>query len=102
MKTVMSIIAGLAIGYFAYQYFISNSKGKLNGRLHKSVRDKKLAGVCGGLAEYLGVDPTIVRLAWAALIFGWGTGVLAYIVCAIVLPEGQEPVRNDGETVQAE
>ena len=49
MKTVMSIIAGLVIGYFAYQYFISNSKGKLNGRLHKSVRDKKLAGVCGGV-----------------------------------------------------
>ena len=87
MKTVMTIIAGLAIGYFAYQYFASNARGKISGRLHKSSRDKKLAGVCGGLTEYLGVDPTIVRLAWAALIFGWGTGVLAYIICAVVMPE---------------
>ena len=90
MKTVMYVLAGLAIGYFAYQYFASNSKGKITGRLHKSTKDKKLAGVCGGIAEYLGVDPTIIRLAWALLAFGWGTGVLAYIVCAFVLPEGDE------------
>lgn len=87
MKTVMTIIAGLAIGYFAYQYFVSNAKGKITGRLHKSATDKKLAGVCGGLAEYLGVDPTIIRLAWALLICGWGTGLLFYIICAFVLPE---------------
>ena len=86
----MYVLAGLAIGYFAYQYFASNSKGKITGRLHKSTKDKKLAGVCGGIAEYLGVDPTIIRLAWALLAFGWGTGVLAYIVCAFVLPEGDE------------
>ena len=87
MKTVMSIVAGLALGYFAYQIFVSRSRGKVTGRLHRSVRDKKLAGVCGGLAEYLGVDPTFIRLAWALLIFGWGTGLMAYIVCAFVLPE---------------
>ena len=87
MKTVMSIAAGLAIGYFAYQYFVSNARGKTHGRLHKSATDKKLAGVCGGIAEYLGIDPTIIRLAWALLIFGWGTGLVAYIVCAFVLPE---------------
>ena len=87
MSTVMSVLAGLAIGYFAYQYFASNSRGKISGRIHKSAKDKKLAGVCGGIAEYLGVDPTIIRLAWALLAFGWGTGILAYIICAIVLPE---------------
>ena len=87
MTTFMSVVAGLAIGYFAYQYFTSNSRGKITGRLHKSATDKKVAGVCGGLAEYLGVDPTVIRLAWALLVFGWGSGLLAYIVCAVVLPE---------------
>ena len=90
MKNIMYVLAGLAIGYFAYQYFVSNSRGKITGRLHKSTRDKKLAGVCGGIAEYLGVDPTIIRLAWALLMLGWGTGLLIYIVCAFVFPEGDE------------
>ena len=87
MRTIMSLAAGLAIGYFVYQYFISNSKGRTNGRIHKSSSDRKIAGVCGGIAEYLGVDSTIVRLVWALLVFGWGSGALAYIVCALVLPE---------------
>ena len=87
MKNIMTIAAGIALAYFAYQYITSNHRGKITGRLHKSASDKKLAGVCGGFAEYLGIDPTIIRLIWALLVFGWGTGVLAYIVCAIVLPE---------------
>ena len=87
MKTIMSIAAGLAVGYFIYQYYTSNSKGMTNGRLHKSSRDKKISGVCGGLAEYLGCDPTIIRIAWAVLACGWGTGVLLYFICACVLPE---------------
>ena len=87
MGRIMSIAAGLAIGYFLYQYFISNSRGVTHGRLHKSSRDKKIAGVCGGLAEYLGCDPTIIRIAWAVLACGWGTGVLIYFICAFVLPE---------------
>ena len=49
---------------------------------------KKLDGVCGGFAEYLNIDPTIIRLIWAILILAVGTGVLAYIVAAIVMPEG--------------
>ena len=87
MKTIMTVAAGIAVAYFAIQYFTSNASGKITGRLHKSATDKKLAGVCGGIAEYLGIDPTIIRLIWALMIFGWGTGLLAYIVCAIVLPE---------------
>ena len=95
MDTIMHVVAGLAIGYLAYQFFVSNARGKISGRLHKSTRDKKLAGVCGGLAEYLGVDPTIIRLAWALLIFGWGTGLIAYIVCAFVLPEEDAAVSEE-------
>ena len=90
MGTVMSLAAGLAIGYFIYQTIVSNkngNRGKITGRLHKSTKDKKVAGVCGGIAEWLGVDPTVIRLVWALLICGWGTGLLAYIICAVILPE---------------
>ena len=87
MKTLMTVAAGMAIGYFIYQYFISSNRGRTNGRIHKSARDKKLAGVCGGVAEWLGVDPTIVRLVWALLVCGWGCGLVLYLLCAVILPE---------------
>ena len=87
MKMFMSVAAGLAIGYFIYQYFISNNAGKTQGRIHRSSRDKKIAGVCGGIAEWLGCDPTIIRIAWAMLALGWGSGILLYFICAFVLPE---------------
>ncbi|MBO6100861.1 MAG: PspC domain-containing protein [Spirochaetaceae bacterium] len=54
-------------------------------RLRKS-RDKKLCGVCGGVAEYLDMDPTIVRIIWLVLVLCAGTGVLAYIIAAILMP----------------
>lgn len=57
-------------------------------RLHRSLTDKKLAGVCGGLAEYLGWDPTLVRLLWVVLTLLGGSGVLIYLVLWIVMPEG--------------
>lgn len=87
MTTIMSIAAGLAIGYFVYQYVICNQKGGTHGKIHKSAHDKKICGVCGGIAEWLGVDPTIIRIAWAVLACGWGTGILLYFICAFVLPE---------------
>ena len=91
MKWAMSIAAGLAIGYFVYQMIVSNRNGetKTTGRLHKSRKDRKIAGVCGGIAEYLNADPTIVRLVFALLCLGWGSGIAAYIVCALILPEGE-------------
>lgn len=89
MSWIMSIAAGLAIGYFIYQMIVSRNGGvKTTGRLHKSVKDRKIAGVCGGIAEYLNADPTIIRLVFALMVLGWGTGVLAYIACALILPEG--------------
>ena len=91
MKWAMSIAAGLAIGYFVYQTIVSNKDGeaRATGRLHKSRKDRKVAGVCGGIAEYLNADPTIVRLVFALLCLGWGSGIAAYIVCALILPEGE-------------
>ena len=56
-------------------------------KLYRSVTNKKLCGVCGGIAEFLKLDPTIVRLIWALIVFCAGAGVLAYIVCALVIPE---------------
>ena len=58
----------------------------MNKRLYKSTTNRKIFGVCGGLAEYFNIDPTIIRLIWALLIFCAGTGFLAYIIAALVLP----------------
>ena len=55
-------------------------------KLFKS-RDKKIAGVCGGFAEYLNMDPTLVRVIWAAFSLLAGAGVLLYFVCAVVMPQ---------------
>ena len=56
-------------------------------KLYRVKEDQKIAGVCGGFAEFFGIDPTIVRLIWALIALCAGTGVLAYIVCAFVIPE---------------
>lgn len=56
-------------------------------RLYKSLTDRKVCGVCGGVAEYLDVDPTLVRLAWIFLFFAGGAGILAYFLAAFVMPE---------------
>lgn len=59
-----------------------------NGKryLRKSRTDQMFVGVCGGLANYLGVDSTMIRLAWAICTFFGGTGLLLYIIAAIVIP----------------
>ncbi len=57
-----------------------------NKKLYKSV-DKKVAGVCGGIAEYFGFDATVVRLIWALVALTTGVGFVAYIVAAIVMEE---------------
>lgn len=61
-------------------------------RLYKIEEGKKLCGVCGGIAEYLDIDPTIVRLLWIILVFCVGTGVLAYIIAAIIMPKKSEVI----------
>lgn len=59
-------------------------------RLYLS-EDKKIAGVCGGIAEYFGVDPTVIRLLWLVAFFFFGTGLFAYLVCWIVIPRRPIP-----------
>jgi len=55
-------------------------------RLARSSTDKKIAGVCAGLAEYFDLDPMLVRILWLVLVFFAGTGVLVYIILWIALP----------------
>ena len=56
-------------------------------KLYKSSTDKKLAGVCGGLAEYFNIDSTLVRLGWVVFGLLGGSGLLAYIIAAIIMPD---------------
>lgn len=59
-------------------------------RLYKIEEGKKLDGVCGGIAEYFDIDPTIVRLAWIFFTACVGSGIIAYIIAAIVMPRKSE------------
>lgn len=54
-------------------------------KLYKSRTDKKLCGVCGGVAEYLEIDSTLVRLITVIMALGCGTGLLAYIIAALIM-----------------
>ena len=56
-------------------------------KLYKDNINKKLCGVCSGIAKYFNLDPTIVRLALVAFCLLGGSGILAYIICAIVIPD---------------
>ena len=55
-------------------------------KLMRSSTDKRIAGVCAGLADYFDMDPTIIRLVWVLFLICGGTGLLAYIILWIVLP----------------
>ncbi|HEY6127745.1 MAG TPA: PspC domain-containing protein [Candidatus Acidoferrum sp.] len=55
-------------------------------RLMRSSTDKKLGGVCGGLAEYFDMDPTLVRVLWLLVVLCGGTGILLYVILWLVLP----------------
>ena len=56
-------------------------------KLYRSTSNRMLTGVCGGVAEYLEMDPTVIRLIWVILCMFAGSGVLAYIIASIVIPE---------------
>ena len=58
---------------------------RMDKRFQLSSTDRKIGGVCGGLAEYFNIDPLIVRLAFVALFFGWGCGML-YLLLWLLAP----------------
>ena len=60
-------------------------------KLFKSNTDRKVCGVCGGIAEYFNIDPTLVRLGWALVtLCTAGIGIIGYIVCAVIMPKKSE------------
>ncbi len=60
-------------------------------KLYRIQEGRKLAGVCGGVAEYLNIDPTVVRVIWALCCLWGGMGIVAYILCAVIMPEEPDP-----------
>ena len=60
---------------------------KKKKQLYRSKKNKIIAGICGGIADYLDVDPTIIRLLWALGTLLWGAGLFAYLIAWIIIPE---------------
>ena len=58
-----------------------------NKKLYKSSVNRMLCGVCGGIAGYFNIDPTLVRLVWVIITLMGGAGILAYIIAAIIIPD---------------
>lgn len=59
-------------------------------RLYRSEKDKKIAGVCGGLADYFDIDPVIPRVIFVALLIGAGSGLLLYLIMWFIIPTESE------------
>jgi phage shock protein C len=67
-------------------------------RLYRSREDRKLGGVCGGIAEYLNVDSTVIRILWILFAIAYGSGILAYLICWLIISE--KPVlKPEGEMI---
>lgn len=62
-------------------------RGDQMDKLYRSKKNKIVAGVCGGIAEYFNVDPTLIRLLWLLISIMGGSGVIAYIIAWIIIPE---------------
>ena len=63
-------------------------------QLYRSRRNRIIAGICGGIGEYLGVDPTVIRLLWVLFVFAGGAGVLAYIVAYFIIPDHPRSIKQ--------
>ena len=65
-------------------------------KLYRSESDKKLCGVCGGIAEYFAIDSTVIRLLWVLATLFLGSGVICYIICALIMPtKKDEPLEYE-------
>lgn len=68
--------------------------------LRRSATDVKICGVCGGIAEYFRIDSNLVRLIWIAISLFWGTGILFYILAAVLMPKAQnEGVKQENSAL---
>ncbi len=66
-------------------------------RLYRSRKNRQVAGACAGVADYLGVDATLVRIAWVLFALAGGPGLLLYIIMAVIVPEEPEFVQATAE-----
>ena len=62
----------------------------MDKKLYRSNKNKMICGVCGGVGEFFGLDPTLVRLGWVVFCALGGSGILAYIIAAIIIPQNPE------------
>ncbi len=69
-------------------------------RLYRSRADRRIAGVCGGIADYLAVDPTIIRIIWVLFAIAGGPGVVLYIILAAIIPEEPGYVQASAEKIK--
>ena len=70
-----------------YNKRLCHKESTMAKRLYRSKSDRKIFGVCGGLADYFDIDPTIIRVIFLASIFFTGGGIIAYLILAIITPE---------------
>ena len=69
-------------------------------RLYRSRKNRRVAGVCSGIADFLAVDPTIVRILWVLLAMAGGPGVLLYIIMAAIVPEEPEFIQTTAQKIK--
>lgn len=73
----------------------------MSKRLYKSRKNKMIDGVCGGIAEYFNMDPTIVRIITVVIACFKGVGILAYIIACFVIPYGENEDVDDVENLKS-
>lgn len=74
----------------------------LNKKLYKDKKNQALSGVCAGFAKYFNVDVTLIRLLWAILTVFGGSGIILYILCAIIMPDEPDYTEVDYTDVNEE
>ena len=82
----MAYTAAMNGGHEQCSWYTAYTEEREMKKLYKSETNRMIAGVCGGIAEYFNIDATLVRLGFAVFSIAGGSGVLAYIVAAIVIP----------------
>lgn len=95
LSLITAVIPAIIVYVVLSLVFPQQPEGYTNVNTSKKLmksQNKKLAGVCGGLAEYFGIDPTIVRLIFALCVLFIGYGVMTYIVCLIMMPSEPEQI----------
>ncbi len=86
---IIIVFAGIigAIFYFIFRKKEIKFKKMKGKKLYRSRKSRVIAGICGGIGEYFNVDPTLIRLLWVVFTLMGGSGIIAYIICWIVIPE---------------